>query len=212
LKQLHIIWDYDGTLYDTYPQMTLALMAALRGFGQDASYAEAYSLLKKTVFYGVSVYAARYQIPAGALLAAFRTYHAQQRDYPPMEGMRECLRETAGLGCRHYLFTHRDQQAKDRLAADGLLDLFTDAITRNDGFADKPSPEALLHLMNRYQFDASDAMMIGDRDIDLAAARAGAIAGVLFDPEDAYPDVLADARVRHMREITKLVRHQLAAL
>ena len=77
MKQLHIIWDYDGTLYDTYPQMTLALMAALRGFGQDASYAEAYSLLKKTVFYGVSVYAVRYQIPAGALLAAFRTYHAQ---------------------------------------------------------------------------------------------------------------------------------------
>jgi phosphoglycolate phosphatase-like HAD superfamily hydrolase len=33
----NVVWDVDGTLFDTYPAISRAFRAALREFGQDAS-------------------------------------------------------------------------------------------------------------------------------------------------------------------------------
>jgi len=201
----HLIWDFDGTMYDTYPQMTEALLAALRGYGRTADAREAYALIKKTLFTAVTVYAERFGLPPDALMAAFRARHAQQGGFPPMPGLRACLAQTARLGCRHYLFTHRDRRAVEQMAADGLLPYFTECVTREDGFADKPSPEAVLHLMDVHGFTAKGAYMIGDRDIDIGAGHAAGVAGVLYDPGGFYPELKAEHRICDLREIPALV-------
>lgn len=202
----NLIWDFDGTLYDTYPQMATALVAALGDFQCKANETEAYALMKKTLFYAVTVYADRFGLQTEALLAAFRMRHAEQQTFIPMAGLTDCLQAAAALGCRHYLFTHRNRRAVDQLAADGLLPLFTDCVTREDGFADKPSPEALLHLMRLYRFPADDAYMIGDRDIDIDAGNAAGIAGVLLDPDSYYPDVAARYRIGSLSELPALIQ------
>ncbi|MDD3214837.1 MAG: HAD-IA family hydrolase [Eubacteriales bacterium] len=201
----NLVWDFDGTLYDTYPQMAVALVKALEDFHCKADEAEAYALMKKTLFYAVTVYAERFGLKTEVLLAAFRERHAEQRAFVPMAGLVDCLEATASLGCRHYLFTHRDHRAVDQLATDGLLRLFTDCVTREDGFADKPSPEALLYLMNLHRFPAAEAYMIGDRDIDIDAGNAAGIAGVLLDPGRYYPQVAARYRIVTLNELPALL-------
>ena len=71
---------------------------------------------------------------------------------------------------------------------DGLSDLFSDAVTRLDGFPAKPAPDALRYLIQKHRLDLSRCVMVGDRDIDLDAAKNAGIACALFDPDGFYDD------------------------
>lgn len=204
--QLHLIWDFDGTLYDTYPQMAQTLCDALADLGRQADPAEAYALIKRTVFFAIREYAVRYNLPAETLQEGFFRRHMQDTVFPPMPGMMDCLRQASRMGCRHYLFTHRGYLAKAQLAADGLDSLFVDAVTHEDGFPDKPAPDAILHLMKKHGFTAGDALMVGDRDIDILSGRAAGTRGILMDPDGYYRKTAVNFRVQTLTEIPVLLR------
>ena len=209
-KPLHPIWDFDGTLYDAYPRMAGDLCAALSTFGIAGERSEIYRMIKRTLYHGITTLAARHGLETDALLAAFRRLHTAPPSLPLMAGAAQCLARTAQLGCRHYLFTHRDNAALAMLQADGLAPYFTDAVTREMGFADKPSPEAIVHLMRKHGFAPAHAYMIGDRDIDILSGQAAGAAGILFDPEGFYPDLPCAHRVAMLADVTALVERRLA--
>ena len=181
--------------------MADALMAALADFHLHAEPAEALALLKITLYHAVETYAERGGFPSDELMAAFQAHHAQQKRFPPMAGLRECLARTQQMGCRHYLFTHRDERALAQLEQDGLAEAFADAVTRKDGFADKPAPDAILHLMQKHGFAPRDAVMIGDRDIDVFSGKAAGVYTMLLDPDGFYPGLFVDARIRSLADI-----------
>lgn len=210
-RSLHMIWDFDGTLYDTYPCMTKALQAALAGFGVAEPYSETFAMIKQTLFYGVSTLATRHGLPPDTLMAAYRVAYQRYREFPPMPRLAECLQMTAALGARHYLFTHRDRSAVRQLETDGLALLFSDFVTREDGFTDKPSPAAILYLMGKHRFSAKAALMIGDRDIDILAGEAAGVRGVLLDPDGCYPTVISTYRVSALHEVAMLAQNLLAS-
>jgi HAD superfamily hydrolase (TIGR01549 family) len=200
-----LIWDFDGTLYDTYPQMAQALVAALKDLGCAGEERDAYERMKITLYHAVCSYAQQFGLDTDTLMAAFRAHHGMQSTLPMMPGLADCLHATAAMGCRHYLFTHRDGRALAQLEADGLIGFFTDSVTREDGFADKPSPEAILHLMTKHGFTAADAYMIGDREIDMASGRAAGAGCILLDPEGLYKDAQVDYRIDTLAEIPALL-------
>jgi HAD superfamily hydrolase (TIGR01549 family) len=207
---LHLIWDFDGTLYDAYPRMTDDLVAALAQFGVAADTGEVYRLIKQTLFFGAVTLAARHGLDDQELLAAFRKLHKTAKRLPPMPGLKACLADTSALNCRHYLFTHRDRGAVEMLREDGLDVFFSDYVTRERRFADKPSPEAILYLMEKHGFRAQDAYMIGDRDIDILAGQAAGAAGILLDPDGFYPALSVEHRVHSLAEIPAITRARLA--
>jgi HAD superfamily hydrolase (TIGR01509 family) len=201
----HLIWDFDGTLYDTYPQMAKALVAALADFGCAGEERDAYERMKVTLYHAICSYAQQFHLDADTLMAAFRAHHGLQATLPMMLGLADCLRQTTAMGCRHYLFTHRDRRALAQLEADRLRGSFADSVTREDGFADKPSPEAILHLMSKHGFPAADAYMIGDREIDMASGRAAGTGCILLDPEGLYIGAQVDYRIDTLAEIPALL-------
>ncbi|MDD3410507.1 MAG: HAD hydrolase-like protein [Eubacteriales bacterium] len=202
----HLIWDFDGTLYDTYAEISGALLYALNDFRRVAAPSEVYALAKVSVFHAVTTLANRFLLPADDLMARYRRYHLAQTDLHPYYGAADCLAKTARMGCRHYLFTHREKEsALGALKRDDLDLYFTDYVTRDMGFADKPSPEAVLHLMEKNGFAARDAYMIGDRDIDLLSGSAAGVDGILFDPGHFYDGFDAPHRVVSMEELTALM-------
>lgn len=207
-----LIWDFDGTLYDTYPCMTALLLQTLAELGAREDTAVACTLIKRTLYGGVAELARRHGLDGDALLAAFQAKRRAEERMPPMPGLAQCLQDTARLGCRHFLFTHRDEGALRQLEADGLAGYFTEAVTREHGFAEKPSPEAVLHLMHTNGFSASNALMVGDRDIDILSGHAAGVRGVLLDPGGYYPGFPAEYRVDSLAEIASVVRQAFPSL
>lgn len=198
----HLFWDFDGTLYDTYPQMTNTMLETLGEMKLPLPSAEeALGLLKRSVYCAASHYAALYKADVKRVMDVFHKHHQQTNVFVPYPGLENCLRRLHEAGIRHYLYTHRDGVALKRLEMDGLSRFFTDAVTRLDGFADKPAPDALNALMARNGVKPNEAAMVGDRDIDIEAGHNAHMAGILFDPDGFYPNVTAQMRVNTLDEL-----------
>ena len=90
---------------------------------------------------------------------------------------------------------------------DLTVDHLSDPIGIDDAtpcFAWKPAPDAVLYLMDRYGMSREDAVMIGDRDCDLASGRNAGVGSVHLIcpiwPEDLQCDWRLDD-FAHMLEL-----------
>lgn len=206
MKYRHFFWDFDGTLYDTYPRITRAFLKGLRDLGVEASYEEVYALNKRSNQVCARVFAARCpSLGEEDFLAAYRRHSEEEeidgvRLYP---GAREMLESVKRGGGSNYLFTHRGESMFKYLQKDGIEGLFADWVTSLDGFPRKPAPDGLLHLMAKYGLRAADCVMLGDRDIDLDAGRNAGMSCALFDPDGFYPDYDAPWRFSDMEDLRR---------
>jgi len=202
----HFFWDFDGTLYDTYPRITRAFLKGLQDLGVEASYQEVYALNKRSNQACARAFAARYpSLGEEAFLAAYRR-HSEEESIEEVHlypGAREMLEAVARFGGRNYLFTHRGESLFKYLQKDGITALFTDQVTSLDGFKRKPAPDGLLYLMQKHGAEKKDSVMLGDRDIDLDAGKNAGISCALFDPENFYPDYDAPWRFCTMADMRR---------
>ncbi|MEG0047803.1 MAG: HAD-IA family hydrolase [Clostridia bacterium] len=201
MQAKHLIWDFDGTLYDSYPLLLSALLDALEAMGaKNVSPMEALALLKGSVSKAAEHFANQYQLDLQALLERFESN--QEGDEPkPYEGIPALLQSLHKAGYKHYLYSHRNAGAYACLEADGLLPLFEDGITSNDGYPRKPAPNALHALMRRNRLAPEACAMIGDRSIDISAGHNARMLGILFDPDGFYPHSKADIYVQSVKEL-----------
>lgn len=202
----HLFWDFDGTLYNSYPKIARGMEAALAELGLPSQNPdEMLEMLKVSVYRTLCCYSARFGREVEELHECFHKHHIAEGFFPPYEGLEECLTRLSDAGARHYLYTHRDRRAWEQLERDGLKHLFAGGVTSEDGFPDKPAPDALLHLIRAYRLDSAACAMIGDRDIDILSGQNAGMAGILFDPDNFYPALKAEGRVKTMDELCGFV-------
>ncbi len=202
-------WDFDGTLMDTYPAMVTAMERALTAQGVAESPDRLLTLMKDSLGRCVQVIADAHGLDARALTDAFRREEAPLLpDAPPMPGIAEALTALHRAGCRHYLVTHRDKAALTALDKAGLLPLFTDAVTAEDGFPRKPAPDSLLALIRSHGLDPNACVMLGDRPLDIRAGQAAGTLTCLIDPDGRFPDEPCTLRRPSAHGLAELLRPQ----
>lgn len=198
----HFIWDFDGTLYDSYRIIARAAAQALKEAGLPCPRGEDLIRMAKSTLRGAFVFLAGKE-RGDALMARYLAHSREAgiQGLRPYPGCREALERVAEAGGFNYLYTHRDRQAIEALERDGLAPLFRDFITSEDGFPGKPAPDALLWLLARHGLVPGDCVMIGDREIDLAAGKNAGIASALFDPAGYLPGLPAEYRFTSLTAI-----------
>lgn len=196
----HFFWDFDGTLYDSYPPLCTQCLKGLRDMGLDTGYDEVMRELKVSVYHFITVYAEKLHISADEMSENYRRFaYTEQKDFAPFPGVKEMLQAVVSSGRSNYLYTHRGMEGVEIMERDGLAVYLRDKVTREDGFPLKPAPDALQHLLSKHNLNPDECIMIGDRDIDLDAAKKAGIHTCLFDPGLFYPDYEADFRFSDFR-------------
>ena len=176
----HFIWDFDGTLFDTYPGIIGVLQKALGEFGHSCKPAEAMMQMLQTIPTTLHFYAEKCGIDPDALKEAYMRHHKDFVDgleSAPMAAAREVLAKICGSGRYNYIFTHRKYDETMRfLTKYDLTDYFRDIICpEHPCFAWKPAPDVVEYLMKTYQMDPRQTAMIGDRERDLGSGRAAGV-------------------------------------
>jgi len=183
-----IVFDLDGTLIDTAPDLvdTLNVILHRNGLGPLA-----YDAARPLIGFGArrmieGGFAAAGRAPAdlGALFDDFIAYYAdhladRSRPFPGVEAALDAL---ARQDCRLAVCTNKLEWLSVRLlGALGLADRFA-AICGQDTFAvQKPHPDALLGTVRKAGGNPIRAVMVGDSQTDIAAAKACAIPVVAVD-------------------------------
>jgi HAD superfamily hydrolase (TIGR01509 family) len=199
MTAMNVIWDMGGTLVDTYPEVDRTLARAVWGDGvSEARLHEVVELRQESIAHAIQVLSDRYGVPSATLQGAYDALKRRwtARPAPLMDGAREVMAAVHAGGGLNLVATHRD-----RTSAQALLDALgidvDDMVCAPDGLPRKPDPAMNLLLMSRHHLDPASVLCVGDRPIDVAAARACGAHGVLLDPGASTPpdDIPQDCRV-----------------
>ena len=181
----HFIWDFDGTLFDSYPIIIATLRATLQDYGRDCDPVEAMSLMLQNIGVAQNYYADKFGIPREEFAETYMRHHGELNPRllaKPIEDVEKVLAKICESGRKNYIFTHRKCSTTAQYLEKYELDhYFTEIVgPEAPNFAYKPAPDALLYLMGKYGMTAGDAVMVGDRDCDLGSARNAGIGTVHF--------------------------------
>jgi phosphoglycolate phosphatase len=198
------VFDLDGTLVDSVPDLTNALNEVLRerGYAPLARMDVAPMVGDGVPTLVARAFAARGGDAAEAAEALPRytlIYEANAtvltRPYP---GVRETLEELRGRGYRTALCTNKPQQAT-MAVLDGLeLTALFDGIAGGDRYpVRKPDPGHLLGLIGELGGSPGRAVMIGDSENDAAVAHAATVPLVMmrYGYSRVAPETLGAAAV-----------------
>jgi phosphoglycolate phosphatase-like HAD superfamily hydrolase len=203
----HLIWDVDGTLFDTYPAIVGSMHASAVDLGAPVSREAIHDLALVSVDHCLATLSATYDLPVDLLAEGFARHYQQvsPADQPPFDGAAEVCRLIRSGGGLNLIVTHRQRAGLDRLlTSHQMADLFTDIISHDDGYPRKPDPSAFLTLIERHHLPRDELLAVGDRDIDILAAHAAGLSAAQFgtgpittDPDVVLPDF---ATLRRMIE------------
>lgn len=205
-----ILWDFDGTLFDTYPGTVKIMLQALRDEGIEEDYDDAMGRMQKSISEAISHYIDKYSLGRSFTEKLGRSRREMVRpDVRLFPHAAKMIRAIYRSEKRNYLYTHRGFSAIEYLEMHSLIDYFSDCITYEDGFPMKPSPDAILHLINTHGIKKENAVMIGDREIDILAAKNAGIYGCFFFPDESVTCEIADYTVRSLLEIAPIIGIEL---
>lgn len=181
----YFIWDFDGTLFDTYPMIMGDFRKALQSFGRDADPVELMEKLLDTVAHANGFYAEKFGIDPEALFAAYRQQLAVSNETlpsQPMANVEAVLRAVKARGGENYIFTHRASATTHAyLEQFDLLKYFADIVTpQSPCFAWKPAPDGIVYLLEKHGLSPEETAMVGDRQIDLDSGIAAGVKTVHY--------------------------------
>ena len=209
MKIRHFIWDFDGMLFDTYPHTVAAFCECCRRWEIPCDPAEVYALFRVNIRQGFLRY--------GLNEAQAAEFYETENDlsFPPFAApykkIPQILRAVTEAGGKNYLYTHRDRMAWTYLEKEGLAGLFSGGVTGEDGFPLKPAPDALEHILRTYGIPKQNAMMLGDRDIDILAGQNAGLFTLLYDDENRYGALGEDLRAETQEDLAQAVISALSA-
>lgn len=207
LKYKHIIFDFDGTLSDSYPAFVKAMRSVMQDYGIERTEEEIYYLLKKysTAYIfnncGFNEHKEEAKVKFRAL--SDRLLRSEAR---PIEGTEEILRFIAENGGRSYVYSHSGDIVIENVKRWGFEKYFVDYQLGDTEFPRKPAPDALLNLMKKNCLAAETCVMVGDRDIDVLAGKNAGIAGILMDTENYYSELSVEYRIDRLTDIIDILR------
>ncbi|HEM3537979.1 TPA: HAD-IA family hydrolase [Streptococcus suis] len=166
------IWDLDGTLLDSYEAILAGIQETYDQFELPFDREEVRNFILRYSVKDLLVRDAdKYGLDSDELNRVRATSLKEKNtQIPLMAGAAEILDWTAQQGIQNFVYTHKSDNAFQVLEDLGIAHHFTEILTSDSGFARKPSPEALLFLIEKYGLDKENTYYIGDRLLDVETA------------------------------------------
>ena len=188
----NLIWDLDGTLFDTYPAFTEAFLAALSDFRTSADPEWVLSLAKINFSHCAFVLASHFHLTQEEVESAFWQHYSAMplETQGLMPGAKDLCEYIVRAGGINVIVTHRDRPSMiGLLKTHGGEALFADFIAGDEGFPLKPDPGGVEAIVERNGMDKGLSLLVGDRSMDIEAGMAAGVRtclmGVRGSPAEA---------------------------
>ena len=201
------IWDFDGTLVDSYPYSVACMQKVIADFGHEVTYGQVMEQMLDNIPAALRHFGEMFDIPD--LSDRYRQYYQVGSDEPVIlfDGVLQVLDRVEELGAVNLIFTNRNETIFPMLQEAGIADRFAEVVTAvHPNFAWKPAPDAIEYLMKTYGGTVENTVMIGDRICDLSSGwNAGCKTCHLLTPAaPQYPP--CDWRIENYQQMLDLLK------
>lgn len=178
-----VMFDLDGTLVDSVPDLHAALEAMYAQLGLKSASEEqvrcwvgngAQMLVRRALAYELVTPEEdeRFDVAYSAFLDAYAASNGQKSQL--YEGAAELLQDLSSTNIDVAIVTNKPARFTKPLLSQ--LSVHPELILSGDSLREKkPSPMPLLHCLEHFQVRASEALMVGDSRSDMQAARAAKV-------------------------------------
>jgi phosphoglycolate phosphatase len=177
-----IVWDFDGTLIDSRPQILAGMDHALGRLGLGSVVREEWlKCVGLPVEEGIRRTFAPLGLSLEEVLPVYRSFDwlAHEHLLRPFPGMDGLVRELHGLGSAMAIATSkRAIPLRRQLGQLGWEALFDPIVTPDEVTHGKPHPESLLLILERTGLEPGQLVMVGDTPFDLEMAQRAGVPGL----------------------------------
>ena len=200
----NFIWDFDGTLFNTYPKMLKAYVKTMQDFKVDIEPAEIYRMLKTASSKDL---AEKYHLDFKHFDQVYKNYEkSDQTEVFAYDDAKKTLASIAKAGGQHFLLTHRENQSAQALLNSAeLADFFIEIVGPENKFPRKPDPTSLNYIIEKYHLNRNETVMIGDRPMDIDAGIGANVATIFYNDERLFTIDHAKHEVHSLLEIAKYI-------
>ena len=181
-----VMYDLDGTLVDSVPDITRSIDQMLAALGRAPAGESKVRgwvgnctrlLVARALADGMDVEAVVPEELQAATDLYLAVYAQCNGRYSALyAGVEEALTAFADQGVRQVVVTNKPYAlAKGLLEHCGLAHFFAGIVGGDSLPQQKPAPEPLLHMLNTHQVSAQHALMVGDSINDISAAKAAGV-------------------------------------
>lgn len=202
MQEIAFIWDLDGTLLDSYEAILAGIEETYRQFSLPYNKEEVRAFILKYSVQDLLEQVAKERGLDVELLNQVRAHSLAEKNAQVilMPGAREVLAWADQQGIQQFVYTHKGDNALTILRELGLDSYFTEILTNQSGFARKPSPEAAIYLLDKYELNTQQTYYIGDRTLDIEFAQNSGIQSINFLESPAT----CNQQIEHLEDISLL--------
>lgn len=201
-----IIWDFDGTLFNTYPGTVNSFRKTLKDNGIDESNENILNYMKISESYALTYFKELYGLDDN-FIEKYTSYKKDMKPemIQPFPFAADVCRKVIDLGGRNYIITHRGESTLKILRYYGMMCYFTEIITKQYGFKRKPDPEAFIYLIEKYQINKRTALVIGDRECEVLGGKAAGIRTCLYDTNNVSLTEVPDYNIDSLKNLVDML-------
>ena len=202
MQKIAFIWDLDGTLLDSYEAILLGIEETFGQFSIPYDKEKVREFILKFSVQDLLEKVAEKRKLDVEVLNQVRAQNLAEKNAQVvlMPGAREVLDWADETGIQQFVYTHKGDNALTILRGLGLESYFTEILTSQSGFARKPSPEAAIYLVDKYQLNPDNTYYIGDRTLDVEFAQNSGIQSINF-LESTYE---GNHRIQALADISRI--------
>jgi len=204
----NLIWDFDGTIFDTYPEITRAFIDVLKkDYGIEYNYEQAYSLAKKSIRFCIESLADEFNIDREEFSGNYKKRYFGELTYEgkPFEDVEEVLKYVSNKG-GNFLITHRDYESLNEfLIRNDFKKYFIEIVSSDANFPLKPDPSSFNYIIDKYKSKKEETLGVGDRILDIEAANSAGIKSCFFDSRGSKIGI-ADYNISKMKDLLKILK------
>ncbi len=207
MKFDNIIWDFDGTLFDTYPTMVKYFKKAFHKYRINLKSKEVLYYLKQSFRVAMKHYCDAYELNMEEVIEKYMEEKSKdaKKKYYPFKGLKSLCKEIVGMKKQSYIYTHRDQLVHKYLEKNKMTKLFIEVLDISLVKQKKPHPEGINYFIEKYKMDKNRTIYVGDRKLDIDAAHAAGIKACLFTPECVDLEIESDYKAKTVKELRKIL-------
>lgn len=186
-RAINLIWDMDGTIVDSYPEIMERIRKTLEAFNISDKYSDEYIysvIIHNTVGCFNVMIANDNNIDFDEVKRVVHSIKPRVSGLMLMPHMKEFLEwadNNKKVKINNYIFTHRGKSNEEILKNLEVNKYFIDCVDSSFGFPIKPNPAGLEYLIEKYNMDRSNTYYIGDRVIDTECGKNANIKSVFYN-------------------------------
>ena len=196
------IFDLDGTLIDTLEGIKEALNETLKELNIPINYSK--DEVKTFIGGGVKrlfLLALKRPYKEEELKLMLENYHKYQFISKPFPNVMDTLEHLKNNGIKLFIFSNKPNQLLIELI-DYVFpkDLFIEVKGSSDEFKNKPDPEYINYLINKYNLKINDGFYVGDSEYDYLTAINSSLKSIIY--LHGYGDY---EKIKHEKNIYKFI-------